>query len=165
MPLVVGAIGAGRRGGVADRPCWPRAIFTPSSQWQAFDGTGNFTGLSLLPLCVAAQSTVPVTGREALEIGTSTNEIMIAFGFRGTEITIFGAILRYDQNLLQQKRYNLVVALEGPKRNLTVCKNERVLGVWINTKSVDFSAVLSVYSLSTTDGWLILDSIAVSPAQ
>nr|WP_245498551.1 TIGR02186 family protein [Rhizobium ruizarguesonis] len=120
--------------------------------------------LSLLPLCVAAQSTVPVTGREALEIGTSTTEIMIAFGFRGTEITIFGAILGYDQNLLQQKRYNLVVALEGPKRNLTVCKNERVLGVWINTKSVDFSAVLSVYSLSTTDGWLILDSIGVSPA-
>ncbi|CAN7722435.1 TIGR02186 family protein [Neorhizobium tomejilense] len=107
-----------------------------------------------LAFSAAAQSgePAPVIGREALEIGTSTNEIMIASDFRGAEITIFGAILGYDQNLLQQKRYNLVVALEGPKRNLTVRKKERVLGVWINTKSVDFSAVPSVYSLSTTDG-------------
>ncbi|MCA1491158.1 TIGR02186 family protein [Sinorhizobium alkalisoli] len=87
---------------------------------------------------------------EKLEIGISTDEIAITSDFRGADLTIFGAIDGFDPNLLAQGKYNVVVALEGPKDNATVRKKERVFGIWVNTQSMTFELVPEAYSLSST---------------
>ncbi len=92
----------------------------------------------------------PADFSEKLDIGISTDEIAITSDFRGADLTIFGAIDGFDQNLLAQGKYNIVVALEGPKENATVRKKERVFGIWINRHSMTFELVPESYSLSST---------------
>lgn len=87
---------------------------------------------------------------ERLEIGISTDEIAISSDFRGADLTIFGAIEGYDPNLLAQRKYDIVVALEGPKDDLTVRRKERVLGIWVNRRSMTFELAPESYSLSST---------------
>ncbi|MDO9416302.1 TIGR02186 family protein [Pararhizobium sp.] len=96
---------------------------------------------------VAAQDK---TFDETLDIGISTDEISIASDFTGADITIFGAIDKADPNLLAQGKYDIVVALEGPKDNTTVLKKERVFGIWINRRSMTFELVPASYSMSST---------------
>lgn len=99
------------------------------------------------PLCAQAE---PIDFTEKLDIGISTDEIAITSDFRGADLTIFGAIDGADAGLLAQGKYNIVVALEGPKENTTVRKKERVFGIWINTNSMTFEKVPESYSLSST---------------
>ncbi|MCV9962609.1 TIGR02186 family protein [Pararhizobium sp. BT-229] len=103
--------------------------------------------LAAAPLAVRAE---PRDFTEKLDIGISTDEISITSDFRGADLTIFGAIDGFDANLLAQGKYNIVVALEGPKENSTVRKKERVFGIWINTNSMTFEMVPESYSLSST---------------
>jgi uncharacterized protein (TIGR02186 family) len=110
----------------------------------------------LLGSPVAAQAE-PLDFTEKLDIGISTDEISITSDFRGADLTIFGAIDGFDAKVLAQARYNIVVALEGPKENTTVRKKERVFGIWINTNSMTFEMVPESYSLSSTRD---IDSIA-----
>lgn len=92
----------------------------------------------------------PAEFPEKLEIGISTDEIAIASDFRGADLTIFGAIEGYDPALLAQRKYDIVVALEGPKDNNTVRVKERVFGIWVNRRSMTFELVPESYSLSST---------------
>ncbi len=100
-----------------------------------------------LPMAVQAE---PIDFTEKLDIGISTDQIAITSDFRGADLTIFGAIDGFDPNVLAQGKYNIVVALEGPKENTTVRKKERVFGIWINTSSMTFELVPESYSLSST---------------
>ena len=113
------------------------------------------TALALLALAVAAPTHAALQDENAdftekLEIGISTDEIAITSDFRGADLTIFGAVDGFDQGLLAQGRYNIVVSLEGPKDNATVRKKERVFGIWVNTSSMTFELVPESYSLSST---------------
>jgi uncharacterized protein (TIGR02186 family) len=103
----------------------------------------------LLAAPLAAQAE-PIDFSEKLDIGISTDEISITSDFRGADLTIFGAIDGFNANLLAQGKYNIVVALEGPKENTTVRKKERIFGIWINTNSMTFELVPESYSLSST---------------
>lgn len=98
----------------------------------------------------AAQEDRPAEAPEKLEIGISTDEIAISSDFRGADLTIFGAIEGYDPALLAQRKYDIVVALEGPKDNNTVRIKERVFGIWVNRRSMTFELVPESYSLSST---------------
>ncbi|MFT2210779.1 TIGR02186 family protein [Rhizobium giardinii] len=99
------------------------------------------------PLAAHAE---PMDFTEKLDIGISTDEISITSDFRGADLTIFGAIDGFNANILAQGKYNIVVALEGPKENTTVRKKQRVFGIWINTNSMTFELVPESYSLSST---------------
>ena len=111
-------------------------------------------------LCLVIGLAVPALGRaqedkpaefpEKLEIGISTDEIAISSDFRGADLTIFGAIEGYDPSLLAQSKYDIVVALEGPKDNNTVRVKERIFGIWVNRRSMTFELVPESYSLSST---------------
>lgn len=94
---------------------------------------------------------------EQLDIGISTNEIAIAADFAGADITVFGAIDGADELLLAIGAYDIIVALEGPKRPATVRRKERVAGIWINRHSIQFEPIPASYSISSTRP---LDSIA-----
>ena len=103
-----------------------------------------------LPATAQVLEDKPVDFPERLEIGISTDEIAITSDFRGADLTIFGAIDGFNANLLDQGKYNIVVALEGPKESSTVRKKQRIFGIWINTKSMTFELVPESYSLSST---------------
>lgn len=104
----------------------------------------------LFPAVAGAQEARPSEPPEKLEIGISTDEIAISSDFRGADLTIFGAIEGYDPDLLAQGKYDVVVALEGPKDDATVRKKERIFGIWVNRRSMTFELVPESYSLSST---------------
>lgn len=87
---------------------------------------------------------------ERLDIGVSTDEIAIASDFAGANITVFGALEGADPYLLELGEYDVIVALVGPRLETTVRRKERVLGIWINRRSMTFEPVAASYSLSST---------------
>lgn len=87
---------------------------------------------------------------ETIEIGLSTETIAITSNFGGTDLTIFGALDNADPLIQRQGRYDIIVVLQGPSRDLVVRKKERYLGVWVNADSETFLGVPLSYSLATT---------------
>ncbi|MGE3366868.1 MAG: TIGR02186 family protein [Rhizobiaceae bacterium] len=94
----------------------------------------------------AAQDANP----EGIQIGLSTDHVILTAGFSGADLTIFGALENTDPLLARQGRYDVVVVLEGPARQVVVRRKDRVLGMWINTQSETFVNVPVSYSLATT---------------
>lgn len=92
----------------------------------------------------------PMPLPETIEIGLSTETIAIASNFSGTNLTIFGALDNADPMIRRQGRYDIIVVLEGPQRNLVVREKSRYLGVWVNADSETFLSVPLSYSLAST---------------
>ena len=105
---------------------------------------GLLAGIAIAP--AAAQDVNP----ESIQIGLSTDHVILTAGFSGADLTIFGALENTDPLLARQGRYDVVVVLEGPARQVVVRRKDRVLGMWINTKSETFVNVPISYSLATT---------------
>tara|TARA_R110002020_G_scaffold87061_32_gene215180 strand:+ start:2582 stop:3388 length:807 start_codon:yes stop_codon:yes gene_type:complete len=99
-----------------------------------------------------ADPTVTINDKfsERIDIGISTNEIAISSDFSGADITVFGAIDGADELLLSTWAYDVVVALEGPRKATTVRRKERVAGIWINRHSISFEPIPASYSMSST---------------
>lgn len=87
---------------------------------------------------------------ENIQIGLSTNRVVITSDFAGTDLTIFGALDNIDPLTARQGRYDIVVVLEGPPRSVVVRKKSRILGMWINTQSETFVNVPASHSLATS---------------
>ncbi|WP_078709911.1 TIGR02186 family protein [Consotaella salsifontis] len=87
---------------------------------------------------------------ESFEIGLSTEVIAIGADFNGARLTVFGALEGGDYQLRRQGRYDILVALEGPRRPVVVRKKERTAGVWINRESESFEIAPASYSLAST---------------
>lgn len=87
---------------------------------------------------------------ETIEIGLSTETIALTSNFNGANLTIFGALDNADPLIQRQGRYDIIVVLQGPLRNLVVRKKERHLGVWVNAASETFLSVPLSYSLAST---------------
>lgn len=106
------------------------------------------------PCAAAAQMPQPFQPpggpRETIEIGTSTSTIAITPDFSGADLTVFGALGNPDEFLLAIGQYDIIVTLEGPLAPATVRRKERVLGIWINTQSMDFAPIPESYSLAST---------------
>lgn len=92
----------------------------------------------------------PAPLAETFEIGLSTETISVGTNFGGARLVVFGALDNADQRLLRQGRYDIVVILEGPRRNIVVREKERTLGLWINRAAERFNGVPSSYSLAST---------------
>lgn len=88
--------------------------------------------------------------RETVEIGLSTDTIAITSGFRGTDLTVFGALDNADPLIQRQGRYDIVVILQGPERDFVVRRKDRYLGIWVNAESVSFQHIPASYSLAST---------------
>ena len=105
----------------------------------------------VLGVCsLAATAFTQVLNPESIQIGLSTDHVVLTAGFSGADLTIFGALENTDPLLSRQGRYDVVVVLEGPAREVVVRRKSRVLGMWINTKSETFVNVPVSYSLATT---------------
>ena len=87
---------------------------------------------------------------ETFEIGLSTDQIGITSDFTGARLVVFGALDNADGRILREQRYDIVVALVGPRRPVVVREKERTLGLWINRGSERFESPPSSYALAST---------------
>ena len=90
------------------------------------------------------------SNQETFQIGLSTDKIAITAGFEGTDLTVFGALDNADPLVRRQGRYDIVVVLEGPPRDIVVRKRARFLGIWVNRASESFTDIPVSYSQAST---------------
>lgn len=119
-------------------------VSSPSRQF------GMILGLLLLLAFAALPAAAQSPHQENIQIGLSTDRVMITAGFTGADLTIFGALEDADPQIARQGRYDVIVVLEGPARPVVVRRKDRVLGVWINLESETFENVPVSYSVATT---------------
>lgn len=130
--------------------CLPAAGQDPAPQPQA----GPQPQVTQQPQAIqqpqAAQRPQQTQVPEAIDIGLSTDRVRITSDFSGADLTIFGSVDNTDPQVMRQGRYDVIVVLEGPARPVVVRRKERVLGVWMNTRSETFVNVPTSYSVATT---------------
>ena len=102
--------------------------------WRQIAGAATLLAGVAATQPLAAQDANP----ESIQIGLSTDHVVLTAGFSGADLTIFGALENTDPLLARQGRYDVVVVLEGPARQVVVRRKDRVLGMWINTRSETF---------------------------
>jgi uncharacterized protein (TIGR02186 family) len=109
-------------------------------------------GLALLAALTAPSLAMAqaASNPETFQIGLSTDKIAITAGFEGTDLTVFGALDNADPLVQRQGRYDIVVVLEGPARDVVVRKRARFLGIWVNRASESFTDIPVSYSQAST---------------
>ena len=78
----------------------------------------------------------------SLRIELAEDHVDISTGFNGTRIVLFGTSGEGDADI--------VVTLKGPEHTVVVRRKGRVMGAWMNTKSLEFRRVPSYYDYAST---------------
>jgi len=89
---------------------------------------------------------------EEVVAALSQTRVAITTGFSGSEIFIYGAIKR-EAPAPRDTTLDVVVAVEGPSRPVTVRRKERRLGIWVNGPGVRVDQAPSFYAVATTRGY------------
>jgi len=96
--------------------------------------------LFLAPLAAAA---------EVVVAGLSQNEVSITANFNGSEILIFGAVRR-EAPLPEGAPLQVIIAVTGPDRRVTVRRKDRRFGIWINTEAIEIDEAPTFYAVATS---------------
>ncbi len=88
--------------------------------------------------------------RETVTADVSTRSVAVTSSFTGIEIVIFGAVDNSRQTSPEAGFYDIVVVVVGTPTRLVARKKERVLGIWLNTESLEFSGVPNYYAIAST---------------
>jgi uncharacterized protein (TIGR02186 family) len=87
-------------------------------------------------------SIVGAPARSAEIVADLTSHLIaIGSGFTGASVVLFGAI---------EPPGDVITAVRGPLRDLTVWHKGKVAGVWVNAESVTFANVPSFYTVATS---------------
>lgn len=95
--------------------------------------------LLFLPLALFIH--VKQGGTKPIDADLAIREIEIDHNFTGKEILSFGA--RNDVG-------NVVVVVRGPDKSYIVRKKERVAGIWVNRRAVQFKSAPGFYAVSSS---------------
>ena len=91
----------------------------------------------------------PVQATEEIVSGLSQSRVSINADFVGSEILIYGAVMRTapppDWPLLQ-----VIITVEGPSFPQVVRKKDHVAGIWLNRGAVLVDVAPSFYAVATT---------------
>ena len=71
----------------------------------------------------------------------SSHLVAITAGFTGTEVLLFGAI---------EGEGDVVVVVTGPTQEVIVRRKDKLLGIWLNARSVGFTGVPSFYATASS---------------
>lgn len=117
---------------------------------------------AILSLMLAAPAAWPQMPSQALSVpdeqpeppeqivaGISHGDIDITTNFNGSDIIIYGAIKRQTP-IPDDPPLDVIVAVQGPSKSVTIRKKERRLGVWVNTESVSVGAAPEFYVVAST---------------
>lgn len=103
----------------------------------------------LLGLILALTGLAPrMAAAEEVVMGLSQSSISITTNFAGSDILIFGAIKR--EEAIPAGDLDVIVTIAGPSTPLTIRRKTRVLGLWINTDSVEIDSAPSFYAVATS---------------
>jgi hypothetical protein len=105
---------------------------------------------TLLPASVRAQQIVSALSESVISINTN---------FKGTELTVFGAVTSPSRSRFPEQ--DIVVVIRGPTEAVSVHRKERVAGMWINKDALRFESVPGFYALASTRS---LDNIGAHKA-
>jgi uncharacterized protein (TIGR02186 family) len=83
----------------------------------------------------------PPARAQGLVADLTSHLIAISTGFTGASVVLFGAT---------DSPGDVVVAVRGPERELTVRRKSRIAGIWVNTREVTFVNVPSFYALAAS---------------
>ncbi len=83
-----------------------------------------------------------VTAQNQIVADLSQENVEISTDFLGAKILLFGA---YDG----RKGDDIIVVVTGPKGLVTIQKKENILGVWVNTKKVNYINAPKYLSISS----------------
>lgn len=108
------------------------------------------TVLRLVLILLLASTAARAAEPETLEADISTRSVSITATYSGTEILIFGTVENSRQTSAEAGTYEVVAIVEGQPMPVSVRHKARVGGLWINTRSIRFSAVPSFYGIATT---------------
>ena len=89
---------------------------------------------------------VPVTASEEIVLGLSQAEVSITTNFDGSEILVYGAVKR-DGPPPEGPPLEVIVTVAGPSFPVTVRRKEKVLGIWVNTDSIEVDRAPSFYAV------------------
>lgn len=78
---------------------------------------------------------------EVLVADLTSHLIAITTGFTGASVVLFGAT---------DGPGDVVVAVRGPEREMTVRRKNRVAGIWVNTEAMTFGHVQSFYAVAAS---------------
>ncbi len=71
----------------------------------------------------------------------SENKILVDTKFQGKNILLFG---------IKNAVGDIVVLVKGPKKNYIVQKKEKMFGIWLQKKQIEFNNINSFYSIYST---------------
>ncbi|MBV9201061.1 MAG: TIGR02186 family protein [Alphaproteobacteria bacterium] len=83
----------------------------------------------------------PPAHAEELVADLTSHLIAITTGFTGASVVLFGAI---------DGPGDVIVAVRGPEREMTMRRKSRVAGIWVNTQAVTFANVPSFYAVAAS---------------
>ncbi len=92
--------------------------------------------LVLSPLCWGSAARA-----EGLVADLTSHLIAITTGFTGASVVLFGAT---------DGPGDVIVAVRGPEREMTVRRKSRVAGIWVNTEQVTFANLPSFYAVAAS---------------
>ncbi len=78
---------------------------------------------------------------EGLVADLTSHLIAITTGFTGASVVLFGAT---------DGPGDVIVAVRGPEREMTVRRKSRVAGIWVNTEQVTFANLPSFYAVAAS---------------
>lgn len=84
---------------------------------------------------------------EKLVTSISTHRVIINSNFTGTELVLFGTVEEAPEAELG--KYDIVVTVRGPARSFVTREKARVLGMWVNASSREFTKVPSYLAVMT----------------
>ncbi len=90
---------------------------------------------------VALACCAPAAAQERLVISLSNQRVAITSNFAGEHLVLFGTVKRDAEAPHNNRGYDIVVTVTGPKQTLRTRRKTRVLGVWVNVDSRDFVSV------------------------
>lgn len=96
------------------------------------------TFVFLVPSGVQAQTAV--TGRN-LVVDLSADHVDINLGFNGADLTLFG---------VKNKPGEIAVVIRGPEQTTVIRRKSKVLGIWMNTRAIEFLNVPVYYDLAAS---------------
>jgi uncharacterized protein (TIGR02186 family) len=85
---------------------------------------------------------------QKLVTSVSTHRVLVNSSFTGAELVVFGAI--EDIANAHIGKYDVVVTVRGPVRSYITRQKGRVLGLWVNTSSREFTRVPSYLAVMST---------------
>lgn len=100
--------------------------------------------------CLTLLLAFPAAAEEVV-LGLSQDSVQISTDFDGSDILIFGAVRR--EAPIDQEPLQVIIAIAGPKTPLTVWRQARRFGIWVNAHAVEVDAAPSFYAIATSAPW------------